>query len=153
MTGLDRSWGFLDVEAPRFEDNRHRMVVRLSALLTGCLYHPGNTPGTHFCQRLSQPQDHSAARRIMSMKNSNNTIGNRTRCLLACSAVPQPSGLRYAPPILWMYINKIFSHVKHTLLHNSKFGISQSSYSSYCNGHNYFMEEGKFLSVYPTMIK
>jgi hypothetical protein len=28
------------------------------------------------------------------MKNSNNTIGNRTRDLPACSAVPQPS----APP-------------------------------------------------------
>jgi len=31
---------------------------------------PGNTPGTHSCQRLSRPQDHSAIGRIMSMKNS-----------------------------------------------------------------------------------
>jgi len=31
---------------------------------------PGNTPGTHFCQRLSRPQGHSAIGRIfMSMKN------------------------------------------------------------------------------------
>ena len=30
----------------------------------------------------------------MSMKNSNDTIGNGTRDLLACSAVPQPT----APP-------------------------------------------------------
>jgi len=30
----------------------------------------------------------------MSMKNSNDTIGNRTRDLPACSAVPQPA----APP-------------------------------------------------------
>ena len=29
----------------------------------------------------------------MSMKNSNDTIGNRTRDLPACSAVPQPSAL------------------------------------------------------------
>jgi hypothetical protein len=29
---------------------------------------PGNIPGTHFCWRLSQPQNHSAAGRIMSMK-------------------------------------------------------------------------------------
>jgi hypothetical protein len=36
------------------------------------------------------PQGHSAARRIMSMKNSNDTIGNRIRNLSACSAVPQP---------------------------------------------------------------
>jgi len=37
---------------------------------------PGNIPGTHFCQRLSQLQGHSAAERIMSMKNFNETIGN-----------------------------------------------------------------------------
>ena len=30
---------------------------------------PGNTPGTHFYQRLSRPQGHSAIGRIMSMKN------------------------------------------------------------------------------------
>jgi len=35
---------------------------------------PGNAPGTHFCQRLSRPQGHSAIGRIMSMKNSNETI-------------------------------------------------------------------------------
>jgi hypothetical protein len=28
---------------------------------------PGNAPGTHFCQRLSRPQGHSAIGRIMSM--------------------------------------------------------------------------------------
>jgi hypothetical protein len=37
---------------------------------------PGNTPGTHFCLRLSRPQGHSATRRIISLKNSNDTIGN-----------------------------------------------------------------------------
>jgi len=30
---------------------------------------PGNTPGTHFCQRLSRPQVHSATERVMSLKN------------------------------------------------------------------------------------
>jgi hypothetical protein len=49
------------------------------------------TPGTHFGWRLSQPQGHSAAGRIMSMINSNDTIGNQTRDLPACSAVPQPT--------------------------------------------------------------
>jgi len=62
-------------------------VVRLSALSTARLYPPGNVPGTRFCQRLSQPQGHSAAGRIMSMKNSSDTIGNRTSDLPACSAV------------------------------------------------------------------
>jgi len=55
---------------------------------------PGNIPGTHFCQRLSRPQGHSAAQKIMSMKNSNDTIGNRTHDIPGCSAVPQPT----APP-------------------------------------------------------
>ena len=31
-------WGFQEVEAPRFQDNRHMKVVRLSALCTGRLY-------------------------------------------------------------------------------------------------------------------
>ena len=44
---------------------------------------PGNTPGTHFCKRLNRPQGHSAIGRITSMKNSNDTIGNRTSDLVA----------------------------------------------------------------------
>ena len=39
---------------------------------------PGNSPGTHFFQRLSRPQGHSAIGRIMSMKNSKDTIWDRT---------------------------------------------------------------------------
>jgi hypothetical protein len=35
-----------------------------------------NTPGTHFCYRLSRPQGHSVTGRIMSLKNSNDTIWN-----------------------------------------------------------------------------
>jgi hypothetical protein len=50
----------------------------------------GNTPGTHFCWRLSRPQGLSANGRIMSLKNCNGTIGNRTRDLPVCSVVPQP---------------------------------------------------------------
>ena len=64
-------------------------VVKLSALHTGRLYPTGNTPGTRFYWRLSRPQVHSAARGIMSMKNSNDTIGNRTRDLPACGTVHQ----------------------------------------------------------------
>jgi len=41
--------GFKEVEAPRFQDNRHMKVVRLPALRTGRLYLPGNIPGTYFC--------------------------------------------------------------------------------------------------------
>jgi len=68
-------------------------VARLSALRTGRLYTPGNTPGTHFCQRLSRPQGHNMAERILLMKNFNDTIGNRTR------AVPHSTVPSRAPKI------------------------------------------------------
>ena len=38
ITGLDRPWGFQEVEALRCQDNRYMKVVRLSALRTGHLY-------------------------------------------------------------------------------------------------------------------
>jgi len=38
ITGLDRPRGFQEFEVPRFQDNRHMKVVRLSALRTGRLY-------------------------------------------------------------------------------------------------------------------
>ena len=44
-----------------------------------------NAPGTHFCWRLSSSQGHSAIGRIMSMKNSNDTIWDRTSDLPICS--------------------------------------------------------------------
>jgi len=49
---------------------------------------PGNAPGTHFCQRLSRPQGHSAIGRIMSMKKSSDIIWNRTSDLPICSTAP-----------------------------------------------------------------
>jgi hypothetical protein len=47
--------------------------------------------------RLSQPQGHGVARRIMSIKNSNDTLGNRTGDLPGCSIVPQPTVPPHAP--------------------------------------------------------
>ena len=38
ITGLNRPRGFQDVEVPRFQDNRHMKVARLSALRTGRFY-------------------------------------------------------------------------------------------------------------------
>jgi hypothetical protein len=66
-------------------------AANLSALRTGCLYPPGIIPGIHFCYRLNQPQHHSAAGRIMSTKNSSDTIRNRTCDLPASSTEPQPT--------------------------------------------------------------
>ena len=82
-----------EVEVPRFLDNRHMKLLRLSARGTGRLYPTGNIP-VLICYRLSRSQDHSAAARIMSMTNSSANIRYRTRYLPACSTVPQPN----APP-------------------------------------------------------
>ena len=49
ITKMDSPRGFQEVEVPRFQDNRHMKVVRLSALRTCRLYRVGNIPGTHFC--------------------------------------------------------------------------------------------------------
>jgi hypothetical protein len=48
-TGLGRPLVLQEVEVPRFVDNRHMKVVRLSAVRTGRLSPPGEIPGTHFC--------------------------------------------------------------------------------------------------------
>jgi len=75
--------------------------VKVVSLMNRPPYLAGNTPGTHFCHRLCQLQCHSAAGRIMSMKNSNDIIGNRTRSLRACSTV--------CWSLEWRVINK-FGH-------------------------------------------
>ena len=72
-------------------------AVRVSALRTGRFYPPENIPGTHFCYRLSRPQAHGMAGRIMSLKNPTDTTGNRTPDRPACSAVPQPTSPPRAP--------------------------------------------------------
>jgi hypothetical protein len=66
---------------------------------------PGNIPGTYFCYMLSQPRGHIAAGRILSMKNSNDTIKNRTRNLPACSTVPQPTAPPRTPRRKVSYVN------------------------------------------------
>ena len=79
----------------------------MSALRTGRLNPSGDIPDTHFCQRLSRDQGHSATGTIMSMKNSSNTIRFRTRDLPACSAVPQPT----APPAACVVVYKGFEEI------------------------------------------
>ena len=84
---------FQEVKAPRFQYNRDIRKARLSAVRADRLYPAGNIPGTHFCQRLRRLQCNSAAGKIMSMKNFNDIIGNRTHDLPAYRAVLQPTAL------------------------------------------------------------
>jgi hypothetical protein len=81
---------------------------------------PGNTPGTHFCLRLSRPQGHSAIGRIISPKNSNDTIRNRTHDLPNCNAVPQPT-VPPRTPIVSLWVGKMQSVMEEALqiLHSS----------------------------------
>jgi hypothetical protein len=48
-------------------------------------------PLPYFYSRLGRPQGHSATGTVISMKNSSDTIGSRTRHLTS-SLVPQPTG-------------------------------------------------------------
>jgi len=64
------------------------MVVRLSALRTGRLYPQEIHLVLISVKRLSRPHGHSATGRIMSLKNSSDTIGNRTLDLPVCSVLP-----------------------------------------------------------------
>ena len=66
---------------------------------------------THFCQRLSRAQDHTAAGRTNSIINSSGTIGNRTRHLPAFSAVHQPAALSPRSSVIWFLHIQILSDI------------------------------------------
>jgi hypothetical protein len=88
------------------------MAVRLSALRAGRPpFIPRKILSTHFCQRLSRLQGHSAAGRIRSIEKSNDLPGNRTIDFPALIMVPQPSTLLRAP----MYVCACYFFISNTV--------------------------------------
>jgi hypothetical protein len=91
---------------PHFLDNRltDGDVVRVTRRP---LLPTRKIPGTHFCWRLSRPQDHSAAGKIRSTEKFNGLIRDRTRDLPACSIVSQPTDIIF----LRYFLEKYQAHV------------------------------------------
>jgi hypothetical protein len=59
----------------------------------------------------------------MSMKNSNETIGNQARDLPACSAVPQPTAPQRVPLNMWLCINHLLDFHPNFIPHKIKYGF------------------------------
>ena len=76
----------------------------------------------------------------MSMKNSNNTIGNRTRDLPACSAVPQPTAPPRAP-VEWYRHDSNKGLIQISKYNNELFKINMPQNvpsESWCGGMQHF---------------
>jgi hypothetical protein len=63
--------------------------------------HYFSVSGTHFCLRLRKPQGLLQLEGLGKLNKFNDLEGTRTRGLLACSIVPQPTMLLHAP--IWKF--------------------------------------------------
>jgi hypothetical protein len=100
---------------------------------------PGNIPSTHFY--------YSAARRITPTKKSSGTIGNRTRDLLACSVVPEPtaSPRSLLSCIICSTLNCSHSHIRYLTTNSTNTVFSMNPYLTEntrpgnfnCHGNHY----------------
>jgi hypothetical protein len=108
ITILDRPWG--------------SQIYRYSAYEGGKVVSPTHRPPLPpqeiFLVLISDrgwvdPRGHSAAGKIMSMKNSSDTIGNRTRDLPACSVVPNPTAPSSSPTCFEQIFLNILWSISH----------------------------------------
>jgi hypothetical protein len=65
-TGVDRTFGFQEVEAPRISTQSAQECCKSVSPTHRPPLPPGDIPGTQFCYKLSRPQDHSVARRTVN---------------------------------------------------------------------------------------
>jgi hypothetical protein len=89
VTGRGGPNGSETLRFPHFLDDRLTDGGEFVSLTRRPSFTPTKIPGTHFYQRLSRTQGHSAAGRITSIEKSNDLIGNRTRDLPSCIIVAQ----------------------------------------------------------------
>ena len=93
---MDRLFRLQQIEATRIS----RYSAYESSKVISPTHQPlllsGDTAGSHLFQKSNLPQGRSATRRIKALKNLNDLIGNQTRYLTVCIAVPQPTVLPLA---------------------------------------------------------
>ena len=97
-------------------------VVTLSATRTGCLY----SPGYNLSDAESNPGPECG--RIISMKNFNDTIRNRTGDLPSFSAVPQPTAPKHVHSNLLYIIHMHFINKPHGSHPKSPFKSTKVSF-------------------------
>ena len=78
------------------------------------------------------------------MKNSNGTIGNRTRDLLTCSAVPQPTAPPRSPYLNVQQEYKLTS--THTYTHKKKYYVINSAVRPTGSAHQLLKSDGLHLN-------
>ena len=102
ITGLDRHCGFQEVEAPRFQDIRHMMLVGLSALRTGRLYTPPPHPKEKFLVLIS----------VWGWVNSRARVRPEGFCQWKILLTP----LEIEPATFWL-VAQWLKHQRHRVLH------------------------------------